>query len=830
MMAFWRTWLLLLAFLASGCSQSSLHSLDTDKLPFRLESVASYDPSVVLEDLDNDGRYEILKTHNDIDPVTGARSSFLQIRTHANFVVDQINFPALIWDVRPLDWNHDGKQELAVTLMRNDSLFLSFIDIEGNKLFSFFLSNGHPRREPEGELEWDPAITDYHLVDVNRDGRNDLVTVIRTGLARAPRGLLVHSLPDGQLLAQKLVGAMILDSHCDDFDGDGIAEVLVRSFAPNNGAQAGGFDDRHSYLIAFKLSLPIEIVWSKEYGEAWSLASLNFVDFNGDGRRDFIARSSTLAAKHPLTSSFEIIEPGTWRSLQQIEFPNQFRGHFVMDIDRDGKLEIVALRHPDEIWVMDREFRVIKRRKLSVGEFLLAPLRDSDGDGLSEIVAHNDKAFYVLGPDLEIRAFMSDAKYLGGIPKEVGEPSSIRVVSNGKTLLLRMVENKFYLFFRYGKPALILVTISMALVLIASASRMRDRSRLSGALQDFVFMDDSRGLMFLQPDGRILRSNHRLFSCLQQPEPNSRKDHHFTEVFDHDELLAFLQASLQPPYHRREINITCAAERTERVVHVIADPLTIKGHSRPHWLIQFLDKSVDLEIHQARTWGKMAQRIAHDIKNPLTSILLTQQRLQMEYRERSPESAAVYDGYTAKITDRIEALRLMTRNFMKLINLEKLHLTEIELHPFLRDAVQHLSKNLPPDVELEVKLNGHNETAGLDQDQIKVLLENLLSNAVNAMPRGGKISLTANLAKGLHLAATETEPHDYAVIEISDTGKGMPRDMLDKIFEPDFTATENGTGLGLAIVKKIVEGHHGHIEVESDPGMGTVFSVYLPVR
>lgn len=54
--------------------------------------------------------------------------------------------------------------------------------------------------------------------------------------------------------------------------------------------------------------------------------------------------------------------------------------------------------------------------------------------------------------------------------------------------------------------------------------------------------------------------------------------------------------------------------------------------------------------------------------------------------------------------------------------------------------------------------------------------------------------------------------------------------MLDKIFEPDFTATENGTGLGLAMVKKIVEGHHGHIEVESTPGLGTVFSVYLPLK
>lgn len=829
-MAFRRARMLLLAFWVSGCSQVFHHSLDSEELPFKLESIASYDPSMILEDLNGDGRYEILKVHNDIDPVTGSRSSFLQIRSHANLISEQINFPALIWDVRTLDWNDDNQQELAVTLLRNDSLFVSLINIEGHKLFSFFLINGFPRREPEGDLEWDPAITDYHLVDVNHDGRNDLVTVIRTGLARAPRGILIHSLPDGQLLSEKFVGAMILDSHCDDFDDDGVFDVLARSFSPNNGARAGGFDDQHSYVIVFKLTIPIEITWSKQYGDAWSLASVNFADFDGDGRREFIVRSSTRAAKYPLKSSFEIIEPGTWRRLQKMEFADQFHGHLVLDIDRDGQFEIVMLRHPGEIWVMDREFRLLKRNKLPIGEFLLAPLADSDGDGRNEIVAHNDAAFYVLGHDLEIRAFMEGGKYLGAIPKEVGEPSCIRVVSNGKTLLLRMVENKYYLFFSYGKPALIFVAISLALVLIAFITRMRNRYRLSGALQNFVFTDDSRGLMFLQPDGRILRCNRHLFSCLQQTEPNSFKNRHFTEIFDHEELLAFLQVALQPPYHRREVKINCAAERAERQIHVITDPLAIKGHSRPLWLIQFFDKTVDLEIHKAKTWGKMAQRIAHDIKNPLTSILLTQQRLQMEYRERSPEAAAVYDGYTAKISDRIEALRLMTRNFMKLINLEKLHLTETELHPFLHSAVQHLYKNLPPDVVLDLKLNGHDETASIDQDQIKVLLENLVSNAINAMPSGGKITITANLAKGLHLSATEMEPHDYAVIEISDTGKGMPPEMLDKIFEPDFTATENGTGLGLAMVKKIVEGHRGHIEVESTTGLGTVFSVYLPLK
>lgn len=706
---------LALSFSLGACSSSNF---DPEELPFKLESVASFDPSAILEDLDNDGRYEILKTHNDIDALTETRSSFLQIRTHDDLIVEQINFPGLIWNVALLDLEHDGAQEIVVTLMRHDSLFLSFLNLRGDKLFSFFLANGFPRHEPEGELEWDPAIVDFHLDDVDNDGREDLVTVIRTGLARAPRGVFVHALPEGRLLAQKLVGAMIMDSYCGDYDNDGKAELLVRSFAPNNGADVGGFDDKHSYLIAFKLTLPIEVVWSKQYGEAWSLAKLSFADFDGDGKREFIAVSSTIAARHPLKSTFELIEPGSWRDYRQIDLPDHFREVLLADLNRDGAPEIVALRHPDEVWRMDQEFKVSDQTKLFTNGLSLSLCGDVDGDGFTEIAAITDQRFFLLGTNLEIKAMMEGAKFLGQVQRNLGEPFCLRVEHEGKVELMRLVKNDFYLVNRYRKPALWLLGSCSVLSLIFIAVRFRRR-----------------------------------FSLM---------------------------------------------------------------------------KDLELRTRESQTWSLMAERVAHDLKSPLTSILLTLQRLQKEYRTHSPQHASAYDDYAANIIERIEALRRLTRNFLKLVDIEDLHLTETEVNGFLQQAAKAI--NLPPDIQYELKLSAEPCVVLMDHEQMQVVLENLVANSINAMPEGGKVTLAASFACNLHLPNANGNARDYAVLEVQDTGIGIPASAREHIFEPHFTTSENGTGLGLAMVKKIVAAHHGHVEFESEVGAGTVFSVYLPVK
>lgn len=117
----------------------------------------------------------------------------------------------------------------------------------------------------------------------------------------------------------------------------------------------------------------------------------------------------------------------------------------------------------------------------------------------------------------------------------------------------------------------------------------------------------------------------------------------------------------------------------------------------------------------------------------------------------------------------------------------------------------------------------------VDQEEMQTLFENLISNAVNAMPDGGTLTIATSLAQGLQLQMSDPDPKDYVVMEVMDTGTGIPRDLRGRLFQPFSSATHLGTGLGLTIVKKIVDDHNGHIEVSSEEDVGTAFLVYLPV-
>jgi hypothetical protein len=221
----------------------------------------------------------------------------------------------------------------------------------------------------------------------------------------------------------------------------------------------------------------------------------------------------------------------------------------------------------------------------------------------------------------------------------------------------------------------------------------------------------------------------------------------------------------------------------------------------------------------------MAQRVAHDLKNPLTSILLTLQRMQMAYRDEAPELADTLDDYTERIEERIGSLRRMTTNVLKFVGKEEPRRTPTDLSAFLEDLGDTVEQGLPPDIELRRQLDDELPAVPVDQDQLRSVIENLVSNAVEAMPEGGVVTINTRLARDLYF---DEEPvRDHVVVEVLDTGVGMTADERERLFEPGFS-TRDDTGLGMALVQKIIDDHGGHVEVESEPDVGTSITLYLP--
>ncbi len=125
---------------------------------------------------------------------------------------------------------------------------------------------------------------------------------------------------------------------------------------------------------------------------------------------------------------------------------------------------------------------------------------------------------------------------------------------------------------------------------------------------------------------------------------------------------------------------------------------------------------------------------------------------------------------------------------------------------------------VPENIALETKLDEKLPRISVDADQIRRVIMNIASNAVGAMPEGGRLAIKTVVKK------------DFVEITFKDTGEGISKENLQKILEPLFTTKAKGIGLGLAIVKGIVEGHKGEIEVESEVGKGSTFTVKLPIK
>jgi two-component system NtrC family sensor kinase len=228
-------------------------------------------------------------------------------------------------------------------------------------------------------------------------------------------------------------------------------------------------------------------------------------------------------------------------------------------------------------------------------------------------------------------------------------------------------------------------------------------------------------------------------------------------------------------------------------------------------------------VEKMASLGKLAAVVAHEINNPLTGIATFARLLRRkQMASTGPESA---DNARVLKMMEDEAVRCgnIVRNLLLFSRTPAPRLSEQDIPPILERCellLQH-----PADLEnisLSVQVEGALPRVTCDSSQIQQLVLALAMNALEATPSGGAVVLSARLQEegtGLHL-------------EISDTGRGIPRENLDKIYEPFFSTKEGGTGvgLGLAVVYGIVNRHHGRIEVRSEPGVGTVFRIHLPLR
>ncbi len=258
-------------------------------------------------------------------------------------------------------------------------------------------------------------------------------------------------------------------------------------------------------------------------------------------------------------------------------------------------------------------------------------------------------------------------------------------------------------------------------------------------------------------------------------------------------------------------------------------------HGRPAIIGTLLDISNEQALeqqlrqaHKMEAIGQLAGGVAHDFNNILTALMGYGNLLKMKMKEDDPSRL-----YVDQILTSSEKAASLTQNLLAFSRKQMIKLEPFELNAIIKDARRLLKRLLTEDIELKLKLSEEDLTILTDITQMNQILLNLATNARDAMPQGGALTIETKmveLGKDFYFFHGKIESGKYIRISVSDTGHGMDDNTKEQIFNPFFTTKEvgKGTGLGLSIVYGIVKQHSGLIDVQSNPGKGTTFHLYFP--
>jgi len=216
-------------------------------------------------------------------------------------------------------------------------------------------------------------------------------------------------------------------------------------------------------------------------------------------------------------------------------------------------------------------------------------------------------------------------------------------------------------------------------------------------------------------------------------------------------------------------------------------------------------------------WREMAKQVAHEIKNPLTPMKLSLQHLQIAIENESPNKEKLFRKVSATLIEQIDNLNRIASEFSSFAKMPEPENKVVSLNEVMASIHDLFRERKDMDIKLFVPIDDLRVFA--DKDHLLRVMSNLIKNAIQAIPedRRGKIVLKL------------TKKGDEAVILVSDNGKGIPDELKEKVFKPNFTSKSSGTGLGLAICANIIEGFNGKIYFETEVNKGTVFYVVIPL-
>ncbi len=335
-----------------------------------------------------------------------------------------------------------------------------------------------------------------------------------------------------------------------------------------------------------------------------------------------------------------------------------------------------------------------------------------------------------------------------------------------------------------------------------------------------VLENIATGIVSFDRDGFVTRLNQSAVRLLDLDQ--GLVGRHYREVFRGEALDPFRRlldamgvAEGRPPVEE-ELDVAVA----DRELHLSVYITTISGaEAEPSGLLMVLDDlSQLLRAQKVAAWREVARRLAHEIKNPLTPIQLSAQRIQKHFRSRSTDLARVVEEGTGTIIEEVDSLKNLVDEFSQFARMPSVSAAPSELNPLVNGTLDlydgifsglTLTRRFAPDIPKVM----------VDPELIRRVFINIVDNAIEANHGKGEVVVTTLYDRDLQMAR----------VEVADDGPGIARADRDKLFTPYYSTKLRGSGLGLAIVKRVIAEHRGRIRVEENQPRGARFVIELPL-
>ena len=352
---------------------------------------------------------------------------------------------------------------------------------------------------------------------------------------------------------------------------------------------------------------------------------------------------------------------------------------------------------------------------------------------------------------------------------------------------------------------------------------------------EVVLRSVSAGVVSIDSEGRIGTMNPSARRLLGLPPGTAVEGLEFDELPtrpEHMEIVRELVSTLRPGV-RETVRRQVQAPLGDEVMTLLVTLGLLRdedGGARGMVLV-YDDYTQLVKAQRMEAWREVARRIAHEIKNPLTPIALSAERIRRRFRDRlvtRPDDARIFDECVSAITTQVDGLKILVDEFSNFARLPAANPHPEELNRLVAEVVSGYEGSEGAVVVAE--LDPAVSMLEIDREQIRRVLTNLIDNALAAVNEAREVGL-ADPAPGRVEVRTVDDPNnDIVRLEVADDGTGVRAEDRRRIFEPYFSTKRQGTGLGLAIVSRIVADHRGYVRVHDRRPRGTRFIVELPVR